>query len=69
MANVTHYPHRNGPVCGLSPPPNNANAYTVDDPTCPKCADWITKVRASSPAAPAPPAPTRTKPPAPTADK
>lgn len=39
MANdpTTHMPHRNGPVCGLRPPPTRAEAYTVDEPSCEKC--------------------------------
>lgn len=57
MSQQTHYPHRTGPVCGLMPAPTDARNYTVDDPTCPKCKDWIDKVRASSPGATSPPAP------------
>lgn len=43
---ITHYPSREGPVCGLRPSPTNANAYNVDDPTCPRCADYLDKTRA-----------------------
>lgn len=47
-AHITHYADggRNGPVCGLRPPPNDASAYDPSDPTCPACLDWLTKTRA-----------------------
>lgn len=44
---VTHYAAGGayGPVCGLKPTPSEASAYDPDDPTCPRCAQWLSAVR------------------------
>ena len=59
MAKVTHYPNRNGPICGAYPVPTDARDYVVDSPTCPKCSDWLTKARAASEPPPPPQRPSR----------
>jgi formate dehydrogenase maturation protein FdhE len=44
----THYPHRNGPACGRDKgrgadiqTPTDARDYSVNAPTCEKCAAYL----------------------------
>ena len=37
----THYPHAQGPVCGVRPTPTDARDYDVKAPTCDVCAGWL----------------------------
>jgi hypothetical protein len=62
----THFPHRNGPVCGrdrMAPTadgrintPTDARDYDPVSPTCERCARYVAAVRAlAQPSAAAPP--------------
>lgn len=48
MAAETHYPQRNGTICGKHPVPTDARDYDPNNPTCEACAKWLKGAVANS---------------------
>jgi hypothetical protein len=46
---VTHRPNPNGgTICGVKPIPIHAGHYSMENPSCPVCKDWLDKTRAAT---------------------
>jgi hypothetical protein len=46
--NAIHYPHRNGPVCGVVPAPTDAKSYAIEraEVDCEMCIDYLDRMEA-----------------------